>query len=223
MTRFILPALCTFITFPAFARESPSVAPVVTPAPASEVAAQPPPNEAAAGREHRGFYLRGELGGGYRSFSFEQADMQASGGGLGFSLLLGGSVVPNLFVVGELSASMATNPTLRRAEQSVQSEDMTASLVGFGPGIVYYLMPANVSFGASALLSRATLQHPQLGRGETELGFGGSLRVGKEWWLGSRTGLGLNGQFQFASMKDKGVDASVLATAFTVSALFTYD
>lgn len=106
----------------------------------------------------------------------------------------------------------------------MKAENASASLVGFGPGVVYYLMPANVSLGASLLLSKATVSQDDTTVGETELGLGGSLRVGKEWWLGSRTGLGVSGQLHLATMKDSAGDAgSIFATAFTLAGSFTYD
>ena len=57
---------------------------------------------------------------------------------------------------------------------------------------------------------------------DSELGFGGALRIGKEWQTSARMGIGLGGQFILASIKDKDKGAPTwLATAFTLAATFT--
>lgn len=222
----LLVAFLSCISLPAFARETPLLSensPRGQPAaPASEGLTDSPPEPSA--RTRTGFYLRSELGLGYRSFSAASVDARATGAGAGASLLLGGTPVPNLVLLGEFAYSSIINPTIHLGGQSVETKDATAGLFGAGPGFIYYFMPANVSLGASFLLTRMTISQNGVKMGETELGYGGAARVGKEWWVGRRVGMGLNGQFTLASMKDKGEGAPTwLATAFTVSALFSYE
>lgn len=226
--RQIIPlvAFLSCISFPAVARETPllSQKPLRAPPapPESEALAAPPPEPSNGPRT--GFYLRSELGVGYRSFSAASVDARATGAGAGASLLLGATPVPNLILLGEFSYSSIINPTIHIEGQSVETKDASAGLFGVGPGFIYYFMPANVSLGASFLLTRMTVSQSGVKMGETELGYGGAARIGKEWWVGRRVGMGLNGQFTLASMKDKGEGAPTwLATAFTVSALFSYD
>jgi hypothetical protein len=224
--------LLTLITLPAMARETPIVG-QRTPASASaEAPRQSPdtgiaelPNERSA-RQHRGFYLRAEIGGGYRSFSTE-ADglaMRVSGAGGAASLLAGGTPLPNLVLLGEFSVSGLSNPTIQINERSAEANDASVSLLAFGPGLIYYVMPANVSLGASVVLTRLGLKQDGETSATTEPGIGGVVRLGKEWWVGPHMGLGLSSQCTIASMKDKSETAATwLGTAFTLSATLTYN
>jgi hypothetical protein len=216
---------------PAQAREAPpirgaSVTSTANTATVSDSAPEAAANAEPSSYQHQGLHLRVELGGGYRSMSteFEGLTMRVDGGGVGVSVIAGGAVRPNLILLGELSYNGIVNPTVHLNDQSAKTQNSSAGVVGFGPGILYYLMPANVSLGASLLLTRASITRDGETLGKTELGFGGALRLGKEWQVGKRNGVGIGSQFALASMKDTGEGATtLLASSFTVAATLTYN
>lgn len=164
--------------------------------------AAPAPGEPVQ-HQHVGLFLRAELGGGFRSMSTGAAgSLDVSGAGPGFSLAAGAPVADNLILLGELVVEGALNPTIKMGSLSVDTKDASFTLTEFGPGITYYFMPANVHVGATLFLTRATLTYKGEDIAKTDLGFGGLVRVGKDFWIGKNLGLGLAGHFSFASMKD---------------------
>lgn len=221
---------CTLVTSPALARETPIIG--GRPRAPASVEVHPEAPDAAISesasdqRQHRGLYLRTEFGAGYRSLSAEADGLAVdiSGAGVGASLLLGGTPLPNLVLLGELSYSGIPEPSVRANEQSVEPDGASVTLLAFGPGLLYHVMPANFSLGASLLLTRFTLSRDGDAIAESELGFGGSIRLGKEWWVGQHTGFGLSAQCAVASMNDESDDAAQwLGTAYTLSATLTYN
>lgn len=189
------------LSAPAFAQTAP---------PAEESA---PAAVAPAQNQHAGVFLRAELGAGFRSMSTPDAgSAKASGAGAGFAIAVGGPVAENLILLGELTVDSAQNPTIQVGSRSVETTDASFALLGLGPGITYYFMPANVHVGATILLTEATLTYKGEKIAETDLGFGGLLRVGKDFWIGKNFGLGVAGQFTFATMKDKVADGGTNPT-----------
>jgi hypothetical protein len=166
----------------------------------------------AAKLSRRGLYLHSELGAGYRSFRLVDSDSAFTGIGLSVSGLFGAALVPNLFLVGEVSLTNIVNPTVSSAGRSVDTKDVTAKLFGFGPGLVYYVMPANISLGASFLVTGATIEREDAVLAKSQLGYGGVARIGKEWWVG-RSSAGVSAQVSLAGMKDSGENPDTLMAA----------
>ena len=152
------------------------------------------------------------LGAGYRSFSLADSDMAITGAGAAVSGLIGGAIVPNLFLVGEVYLTNIINPTVSYEGRSVDTKDVTARLFGVGPGVVYYVMPANVSLGASFLITASSIEREGVVMAKTEAGYGGVVRVGKEWWVG-RSSAGVSAQVSLAGMKDSGENPDTLVAA----------
>jgi hypothetical protein len=176
----------------------------------------------AAKLRRRGLYLHSELGGGYRSFRLVESDSAFTGLGLAVSGLLGAALVPNLFLVGEVSLTNILNPTVSSAGRSVDTKGVTAKLFGFGPGLVYYVMPANVSLGASFLVTGATVEREDALLAKSQLGYGGTARIGKEWWVG-RSSAGVSAQVSVAGMKDSGENPdTLLATSYSLGLAMTF-
>lgn len=224
----LVPAFLTICTLPAQAAET---LPLLRSRAATANGATPAdsPPEAEANTEpgeykHRGIHFRGELGGGYRSLStdVEGHTVTVDGGGVGANLIGGGAVASNLIFVGELSINNIVNPTIHLDDMSAETKKSSATLIGFGPGFIYYLMPVNVSFGASLLLTRMSITKDGETLGRTDWGFGGALRLGKEWQVAKQLGLGLGAQFAFASMKDQGEGAPTwLVKTFSLGVTLT--
>lgn len=169
------------------------------------------------------FYLHGDAGGGYRSFAFAQNDLSLQGEGLSLSGAIGGAVAQNLFLVAEAQFANIVNPTITSGSQTVRAHKLKAAVFGIGPGVVYYFMPSNVSLGASLLLTKASLLQDGVSIAETRAGYGGVLRVGKEWWVSKFETVGVSGQLLRAGMRDTGANADTLVTtAYSVAFAYTY-
>ena len=82
---------------------------------------------------------------------------------------------------------------------------MSLSLVGVGLNLTYYFMPANIYVSLSPSITTLNLTASGV-TGSTENGFGMKIALGKEWWVGNHWGIGVAGQFFFASNKDKGTN-----------------
>jgi len=179
-------------------------------------------------RHHRGFYLRTHLGGGYRraSTTVNQQDYRVSGGGVGFGTAVGGAVATDLIVYGEVLCDVASSPTIATPSGSTQVDGSTQTFFAMGPGISYYIMPANVHVGVSALLTKLSLDVNATTTATTAWGFGGAARIGKDFWLGQKLGLGVMGQFTMATMKDSqpvdGKTPNWTSTAATLALEMTY-
>jgi hypothetical protein len=113
-----------------------SSATATSPAPMPPTAEQPATSSTSAPAAARhGFFMRMQLGGGYRAASGGTGStaVDVSGTGLGLSFLAGGSLAENLFLYGEVLMEQTTNPTIEIANQSKRVAKNAASrLVGFG-------------------------------------------------------------------------------------------
>ena len=78
---------------------------------------------------------------------------------------------------------------------------MPANACAIGPGVTYYLMPANVYFSGS--VGVGSLSGSDELNGNSDTGFALDTTIGKEWWVGDNWGLGLAGDFTYLSAKDK--------------------
>jgi hypothetical protein len=181
-----------------------------------------------AGRRHRGFFLRSFLGAGYRtaSESSEYGDARISGGGAGVGIEMGGALAENLILHGDLFYEVASNPTLKTDEGSVDLDGGKLTFVALGPGVSYYVMPANIHFGASLLLCKMSFGTDDETFGSSDWGYGGALRFGKDFWLGKEFSLGALGQVAFAHMKDgenaEGESRNLNSTTATVAFSMSY-
>jgi hypothetical protein len=92
-------------------------------------------------------------------------------------------------------------------------------LIGFGPGIAYYLA-TNTYLSATLLFTKVQVSDSKGNNTEnaSDMGFGGSGTIGQEWWVSTDWGIGVAGQFTFASMKAPGDGRW---TSYAASLLFT--
>lgn len=150
-------------------------------------------------REHDGgFFLRLSAGVGTAKTKVENVDILADGNpqDLEFSgtsgdvnFAIGAVVAPNLAVHATLAGWSVTDPEVDFGPVSLELDNVEMSLSMVGAGVTYYLMPTNVYLSGS--LGAATLTTKFEGdEEESDTGLGIDLTVGKEWWVGSRWGLG---------------------------------
>ena len=190
----------------------------------------PPPRYAPpvpAEPTHTGTYVHLHLGGGFTSISGSDGyggTVKVAGGGPAFAVAVGGAPMPNLAVFGSLFFTGASQPKVTGNGYTVQSSG-DALVGGFGAGIVYYFMPANIYL--SAAVASLSFQADD-GNGKTtytsDYGIGFDGMLGKEFWVSEHWGLG--GALEFvgaSSMKDKdNPSISWSAAAFNLVFSATY-
>jgi hypothetical protein len=156
---------------------------------------------------HDGVYVRLHLGGGFTSMKANSggADLKISGDSVSIGIAVGGALTENLVLYGTFTGTTISNPNFSSAGTTVIAAGVsTAGSVGFGVGLAYYLEPTNVYFAGSLLANQLELDDADGNKvRETEFGVGFEGLIGKEWWVSDNWGLGVAGQFVFASMKDK--------------------
>jgi hypothetical protein len=166
----------------------------------SEIAGTPagPP---AGFHTHDGLYLNASLGPAWlraqSGLANASVDRRWSGLAATLGLSVGYAFAERFVVFGEFSESQARNaaddPYLRSIECS-----------GFGPGLRYYVMPANVFFSGALLLSKLSVDpaFPARGFSSWTSDWGGTAQVavGKEWWVLSDVGVGVAAMFAFGEV-----------------------
>lgn len=122
-----------------------------------------------------------------------------------FSAAIGGAVMENLIVAGELWAASATSPQVTLNDVTVSTtDDVSLNLAGIGPSVTYYLMPANVFASISPSLGRVTIKDGRdASSAATRLGFATRLAIGKEWWVARNLGIGIAGNLHLGVNQDE--------------------
>jgi len=170
-----------------------------------------------------GLFIRLTAGLGYLYATESAGGQSVNYSGLGGSAgaALGGVIAPNLILFGEILGTSAWDAEVGSGGPSYHP-GVDVTLLGFGPGIAYYLQPANMYLSATLAFSKLTFSNsnyydPSYGYAEdTNLGVGASFMVGKEWWMGRHLGMGVAGQLHLASMRDSYYDTRLTATAFSI-------
>lgn len=198
--------------------------------------------EAAArpgAREHDGFFLRLKAGLGAGGLRYDelvdgQQESQVKSRGLtgAFEIAIGGTVAPNLVLHG--NASLAVMDSRRKIDGADEPnyDDITSTVFLFGGGATYYLDPTNLYFtlvlGTVGIAEERRYDGPYdvTDRLTSGAGFGSTLSVGKEWWVGSgQWGLGidLTGGFYAAPVEVTGVSSTLIGHTVTLSFVATYN
>ena len=120
-------------------------------------------------------------------------------------LTIGGFITPNLALHGTVYNTQMFNPNVEDEQMSFEwgETDASISAGGLGAGLTYYFMPTNVYISATAgfAFMQIELKNGSLTRTEdSDTGVGGSLVIGKEWFVSERWSLGLGAQFDVASI-----------------------
>lgn len=180
--------------------------------------------QGAAPDVHDGFYVHLHIGPAYTHFTSDELQLDVSGSGGSFDLALGAAVKPNLILYAELFDDIAVGPRIEVAGfGGTANDDTSAGVVAFGVGVAYYLMPVNVYFAGTLAAARVAYEDPD-DRGSSELGPGISLKVGKEWKVSRKWGIGIGGQLFFGTMKEKDSDSiEYRATAAALVFSATYN
>lgn len=163
----------------------------------------PAPDEGA--RTHDGFFLRFKIGIGAGGTSYEErvedpmiADVKTRGLAGNFELAIGGSIVENFILHGNLAlTAMSSNKKVDDVTDSTYDRLSTAMWL-LGGGGTYYIMPTNLYvtlvLGVAGITESRYLDaqddysYADIRSGA---GFGSSLSLGKEWWVGRTAEWGL--------------------------------
>ena len=153
-------------------------------------------------RQHTGFYL--SLSGG-PAFGTISNDMKGtltgkldfSGTGAQFDIKIGGAVKENLILHATMiSTSISGAKVTSSGQVGRLSDNMNISEnMLIGGGLTYYVMPSNFFLSGSVGIGNYNLIDNSKDSDiniRTDNGFSMQLKVGKEWWVGKRWGLGMS-------------------------------
>ena len=157
---------------------------------------------------HTDTYVHLHLGAGFTSINGSDGKgntVKLSGGGPSFTVAVGGAVAPNLALFGNFFVTFATQPQVSSSYYGNAQATGDALFGGFGAGIVYYFMPANVYLsGAIAAVNFEADDSNSKNVYTSDLGVGFQGLIGKEFWVSDHWGLGAALEFVGSSaMKDK--------------------
>jgi hypothetical protein len=176
-------------------------------------------------RTHDGLFLRlqpGVSGAASQATTDDDMDLSLSGPGASFSWGVGHAVTPNLILGLDFSSSLVLGPTLKIDDEELEAdEDVKWSVHYAGASATTYLGTTNLylSGGLGALAMK--LDAPGMSEAETEIGFGGRIAVGKEWWTSDNWGIGLGAELLVGAIPDD--DATWSTAAFNIALSATYN
>jgi len=172
---------------------------------------QPPPVEkkpepeketpATGAETHEGFFARVAVGAGWGMDTVKddaQDEAKVTGAANTSSVAVGYVLGNNLALHGSFFHATMINPETSKAGDAVDGGAKYLA-TGFGVGLTYYIMPANIYLSASLDIAvlKATIGPLEF---TSRAGFGADLLVGKEWWILDELGIGLALQAIFVSV-----------------------
>jgi hypothetical protein len=127
------------------------------------------------------------------------SDIKTRGLAAVFDIAIGGRVVDNFMVHGNVSvAGVASNREIDGIKDR-SYKSLSTTMWMFGAGGTYYFMPTNlyltVVLGTGGFVETRDYGGPELEQEQIQsgAGFASSLAVGKEWWVGGRGEWGIGG------------------------------
>jgi hypothetical protein len=187
----------------------------------------------AAPKTHDGFFLQMNLGFAQQSWSIDNPNLLFSeftveGSGAQFDISLGGAVMPNLILFGQLGGTATVDPTFtaragsNSTSASQEPGEVTAGISTVGGGMLYYT-PVGV-YVSGAVLSTILQLETDGTRAESDAGLGVQARLGKEWWVSDEWGVGVAAYYFRASVpaagSAKGKDWTIDSFGLTFSATY---
>jgi len=158
--------------------------------------------------EHDGVYVRLFLGVGrlYASVSEGTDELKLKGTGGAFGVAVGGALVDNVILYGELNFVSVDGPTRTVNGTQIDAGDVSVTTGSIGPGVAYYFPEINLYLSSTVGFSKVNTTDRQSNTttGSSDWGFGFSGMVGKEFWVSTNWGLGAALQYRYARMHDHG-------------------
>lgn len=147
-------------------------------------------------QRHEGFFLSLSGGPNFSGISIEDNQPYVTnyvGSGPIMDLKIGGAIKENLILHATLITDYMSGPKI--SSNGVIQKTSNNFMIGedfIGGGITYYLMPSNLflsgSIGPGSFRRMDTGDDTSV---SSDKGFGFQVKVGKEWWVSRRWGLGV--------------------------------
>jgi hypothetical protein len=156
-------------------------------------------------REHdTGFFLRMSAGMGWASTESDGAGAEPEISGLtgDYNFAVGGLVGRDFALHGTFWGWSGTDMDFENNVVSGEFDD-TVNLNVVGAGVTKYFGPPNVYLSGSVGVATLTSGDVNL---NTDPGMAFDATVGKEWWVGSKWGLGIAGDMSFHSVPSDDFD-----------------
>lgn len=196
----------------------------------------------AAPETHDGFFLQFNVGPSGQDWTIKDPptlrgvidEMNVSGTGAQIDISVGAALTEDVIVFGQVSVNTMIAPKLTLKGGSISAseradEDVSASTVGLGVGLQYYLMPAGIYLAGSVLSVQLQIAQDENGDGisedprGSEKGLGFQFRLGKEWWVSEEWGLGIAASYLRASIPEKGGNEDWAVNNFALTFTATYN
>ena len=147
-------------------------------------------------RGHHGFYLSMGVGPVFGKISDDLGTyiMDMSGTGAVFDFKIGGAIKENLILHATLISNSLVGPTITTSDNSSikANDNLNVGEAMLGAGITYYVMPQNVLLSGTLGLGNFSITDNtnSANNVSTKTGFSMQLKVGKEWKVSKKWGLG---------------------------------
>jgi hypothetical protein len=158
---------------------------------------------------HEGFYLSMALGGSYFSLNDDITNgpyktMDMKGSAMLFDLKLGYAMSPNFILHGDLFgiSSLSVEVTADGQTLGTVSGDNSVGVTMFGAGGTYYFLPGNFFISGTVGVSAFSITQGTTST-STQSGLGLNFKMGKEWWVSKRWGLGASLLFNYTNVNNE--------------------
>lgn len=148
--------------------------------------------------QHKGLYLSMSVGPLFGSVTDDLGTytMDMSGTGAQFDFKIGGAIKENLILHATLISNSLPGPSIKISGNSSikASDNLTVGEAMVGGGLTYYIMPSNIFLSGTLGLGNFSIidTNDNNNNVSTQRGFSMQLKIGKEWWISKKWGLGIS-------------------------------
>lgn len=148
-------------------------------------------------KKHKGFYLSMSAGPNIARISDEVVgdfNFEFSGVGFVFDFKIGGVVKENIILHASWVTTYMSGPKIKSDGESVKTNNsLTIGEGMLGGGLTYYFMPVNLFLSGTLGFGNFTIVDADNDYSvSSDRGFSMQLKIGKEWWVSKRWGLGVS-------------------------------
>lgn len=146
-------------------------------------------------RKHKGFYLSLSGGANVVNISDEvknEYDLTFKGIGALMDIKIGGAIKENLILHATLTSSTLSGPEIEsngKTEKATNKITIGEGMIGVGCTyytFINYFATASVGLGNFTMVNSVESYNASTNRG-----FSGQIKIGKEWWVSKKWGLGV--------------------------------